>query len=173
MSRPKGFKHTQETKVKIAEAHRGVSRPSEMDAQKQKIAKAMREWHNTHPHPLQGKQVSEETKMKISFSQRGNKNGNWKGGLTELIKGIRRSPELYQWRKAVLERDNHTCQDCGGTKNIAAHHIKPVIEYPKLIFNTGNGLTLCRDCHKIHTAWMWLRMKRRKRKNGNEVKPIH
>jgi len=161
MSRPKGFKHTEETKARIARAHRGVRRPPQTDEQKQKVAGAMRKWHSTHPHPLQGKEVSAETRMKISLNQSGNKNGNWKGGLTQIVRGIRRSPELYQWRKSVLERDNNTCQDCGVTKRVEAHHIKPVLEYPRLIFEVDNGLTLCKSCHRRHTSWQWLKLKRR------------
>ena len=132
------------------------------DTHKTNIANSMRQWHSEHKHPLQGKEVSMETRKKISLSQRGSGNGNWKGGLTEIVRGIRRSPELHQWRKAVLERDNHTCQDCEAKTNLNAHHIKPVLEYPLLMFDVGNGLTLCKACHKIHTSWLWLKQKRRK-----------
>jgi len=155
--RPSGFKHTEETKAKIAKAHSGVKRSPMTEKQKQKIGKAMKEWHRLNKHPFLGKKLTEETKLKISLSVRGKGNGNWKGGLTELVKGIRRSPELYQWRKAVLERDHYTCQDCGSNEGILAHHIKAVIDYPEAIFDLDNGLTLCTKCHKRHTGWQWLK----------------
>lgn len=77
--------------------------------------------------------------------------------LDEELKAIDRSigrkcPEYTEWRKAVFERDNYTCQTCGqvgGTLN--AHHIKPFCKYPALRYDTSNGITLCVKCHRaIH-----------------------
>ena len=87
----------------------------------------------------------------MSLARRANGHWNWKGGLTELVRGIRRSPEYYQWRKAILERDSYTCQDCGGTEGIEAHHIQALIDYPEGICEVDNGVSLCRDCHFRHT----------------------
>lgn len=98
-----------------------------------------------------------EARRKMSLARRGSKHWNWKSGLTELVRGIRRSPEFYQWRKAVLERDNYTCQDCGKTEGIEAHHIRAIMDYPEGIFEVKNGLTVCGDCHKRHTFWQGLR----------------
>jgi ribosomal protein S27AE len=101
-----------------------------------------------HPRSMLGKHHSEETKLKMSLARRGNKNSHWKGGLTKLIRGIRRSPEYYQWRKEVLKRDNFTCQECGKTgESLHAHHKKEVFNYPELIFEVSNGITLCEPCH--------------------------
>ena len=176
--RPKGYKHTEESKAKMRMSHLGLKIPNVIrrphtEAEKLKRSEFMKLWHSTHTAPCLGKKLSKEHKMKLSLASRGAKNGNWKGGLTALVKGIRRSPELYQWRKSVLERDLFTCQDCGETNNIAAHHIKSVIGFPRLIFNVDNGLTLCKDCHKIHTAWMWLRMKKKKHKKQEVKDGIH
>ena len=56
---------------------------------------------------------------------RGNGNPNWDGGISPLVKAIRRLPEYKQWREVVFERDIWTCQDCGQVgKKIHAHHIK-------------------------------------------------
>lgn len=60
------------------------------------------------------------------------------------------SPEYKKWRIAVFKRDNYTCQICdqhGG--NLNGHHIYKVSDYPELIFEVNNGITLCKDCH-IH-----------------------
>ena len=86
----------------------------------------------------------------------GNKNWNWKGGITprDLT-----SFEYKMWRKKVFERDNYTCQKCGNrnyqdkgkTTFLVAHHIKEWSEYPKLRFDVKNGLTVCNKCHNyIH-----------------------
>lgn len=163
MSRPRGFKHTEETKERMRANHPHLMR-SHTDEEKAKVSKAMREWHRTHPHPRMGKKASAETKRKMSLARQGSKNANWKGGLTELVKGIRRSPEFYQWRKAVLDRDKHTCQDCKTTENLDAHHIQSLVEFPEGIFDVDNGLTLCQNCHKRHSWWQRIKPKQKRRK---------
>src|SRR3990167_5636855 len=114
-----------------------------------------RRWNKQHPeiNRMKGKHHSEETKREMSLARQGSGNANWKGGLTKLIRGIRRSPEYYQWRKAILERDIYTCQDCKATGEVDAHHIQSMLDKPKLIFDISNGLTLCADCHHRHTFW--------------------
>ena len=54
---------------------------------------------------------------------------------------------LSKWRKAVLEREDYTCQDCGRRDSLHAHHIKAKSEYPKLCYKVSNGQTLCENCH--------------------------
>ena len=85
----------------------------------------------------------------MSLARRGCKNSNWKGGLTQLIRGIRRSPEYHQWKKAVLERDKCKCRLCGSEERIHAHHKLPIIEHPEEIFSVENGMALCEKCHKV------------------------
>lgn len=59
-----------------------------------------------------------------------------------------RTPEYKNWRKAVFERDNYTCRDCGKKGDyLEAHHIKSWAKYPKWRFVKSNGLTLCKICH--------------------------
>lgn len=92
---------------------------------------------------------SPQTLLKKSEIMRGNKNPNWKGGLTPMTIFIRRSFEMKLWRKAVFERDNYTCQFCGQRgKKLNADHIKPFALYPELRFAIDNGRTLCVPCHK-------------------------
>lgn len=65
----------------------------------------------------------------------------------------RNSYEYRQWRDSVYERDNYTCQKCGKTGEIQAHHIKAWKDHKELRYDISNGVTLCRTCHEnIHGA---------------------
>lgn len=85
----------------------------------------------------------------------GEKNVNWKGGVTKQSEKIRKSKEYKLWRIAVFERDNYTCVWCykrGGTLN--ADHIKPFAWFPEIRFAIDNGRTLCIDCHKKTPSYL-------------------
>src|SRR3990167_3882745 len=43
----------------------------------------------------------------------GEKSPSWKGGITPINEKLRRTIDYKNWRKAVYERDNFTCQECG------------------------------------------------------------
>ncbi len=165
----------------MSERQMGENNPVNQKGVKEKISKANK-----------GKSVSEETKRKISdavvgkkkskqhceniskgkkgkpnYWLMGDKNNNWKGGITPLYYQIRNSLKTKQWRECVFTRDNFTCQDCGDNKggNLEAHHIqelKKIIEKYQIktleqalccdvLWDISNGTTLCQSCHiKIH-----------------------
>lgn len=77
----------------------------------------------------------------------GENSSNWKGGFTKILHTWRHNSRHNQWRNQVLMRDNCTCQMCGYQKELHAHHIKLLSEYPELRFDINNGLTLCKPCH--------------------------
>lgn len=117
--------------------------------------KGLKEWHNTdglkagwNKGLKMDKPAWNKGKKNIHFI--GEKNPNWKGGVTVINEKIRKSIEYKQWREAVYKRDNYTCQDCGDSQggNLEADHIKPFAYYPELRFDIDNGKTLCKDCHK-------------------------
>ena len=56
-----------------------------------------------------------------------------------------RNPE---WAQLVKERDGFTCQKCGDTGVVQAHHIEPVSLRPDLADDLDNGITLCTSCHR-------------------------
>lgn len=59
--------------------------------------------------------------------------------------------EYNEWRKAVFQRDNFTCQRCGQRGGrLQAHHIKAWAKYPELRYDVANGITYCVECHKQH-----------------------
>ena len=56
---------------------------------------------------------------------------------------------LRIWRDKILKRDNYTCQECGGSQRLEAHHVKSKVNYPDFALETENGVTLCKLCHRI------------------------
>ncbi len=76
---------------------------------------------------------------------------NWQGGITEDKARDVIYDGYKEWRKSVYRRDNFTCQICGEDKSgcLVAHHIKSLKNYPELVCNVNNGITLCQKCHKM------------------------
>lgn len=60
-----------------------------------------------------------------------------------------RTKKYQDWRKAVFERDDYTCQFCGKRGgDVQADHIKTWAEHPELRYELDNGRTLCVPCHR-------------------------
>jgi hypothetical protein len=73
---------------------------------------------------------------------------NWKGGKTPENQKERSSKEYREWRGAVFERDNFTCQICGQVGGeLNAHHIKRWSTNVDERYQIDNGVTLCKKCH--------------------------
>lgn len=134
-----GLLHSEETKRKMSEAHRGIKKP----------------WA--------GKFITEEGRRKISEKRRGEKNNNWKGGISPLYAKIRNLYEYRVWRSNILRRDDYTCVLC----NKRGDYLE-IDHYPKMrseimkeynirliedalacteLWDSANGRTLCRLCH--------------------------
>ena len=78
----------------------------------------------------------------------GELNPNWKGGITDEKRRIMNTEDYKQWRQAVFERDNYTCQCCGRqTHDNEAHHLDSFADFEELRFDINNGITLCKQCH--------------------------
>jgi len=107
---------------------------------------------------------SEETKKKIGRA--GIKHWNWKGGISDLNIRIRQTSKYKEWRLMVFGRDNFTCQKCGARGTyLEAHHINSfisLIRYYEIttleealnckeLWDINNGITLCKECHKVIT----------------------
>ena len=61
--------------------------------------------------------IGKKTPLKIrkKMGKKGKHHWNWKGGKTSFSKRVRKLLKWKLWRKAVYERDDYTCQECGGT----------------------------------------------------------
>ncbi|MEB3215390.1 MAG: HNH endonuclease signature motif containing protein [Nostocales cyanobacterium 94392] len=110
------------------------------------------------PSPMKGKKVTPETRLKQRLAKlgiRGEKHWNWRGGNGKTERKIEMARDEYkQWRKAVFERDNYRCLDCGERGGfLNADHIYPWALYPRLRYKIENGRTLCRSCHEKTNTW--------------------
>lgn len=142
-----GLKHSKEARKKMSESSRGQIPWNKGKPHTEETKKKMK-GSSHHLTPNKGKHHSEETRKKMSESHKGEKSGNWKGGVTPINLKIRMSLEYKLWRESVFKRDNYTCLWCGTKGNINADHIKRFSEYPELRFAIDNGRTLCVPCHK-------------------------
>ena len=148
---PNYGKHpSKETKRKMSESHKAENLSEE-------TRRKLRESHKNNTANL-GHHHSVEAKKKMSEAHKGlyigENNPAWKGGITPEYLILRTSSRYQDWRKAVYERDNYTCQICGirsgngKTVVLEAHHKKSFSEYSELRFEISNGITLCKSCHK-------------------------
>ena len=65
----------------------------------------------------------------------------------------RESREYREWRKYHLKKQDK-CVVCGHTENLQVHHQFCVKQYPELIVDKGNGVVLCKHCHrKFHEIY--------------------
>lgn len=155
MSRPFGFHHTEETKLRMITNHSqwNENLTKETDERVRNQSNSLKEYWKNNPRPrgMFGKNHSDETKRKMALKKQGKDNGNWKGGVTESVRLFRKSRRYQQWRKEVLQRDNFACQFCAKINCSIAHHLKSIKEYPELRFDVDNGRTICKECHiQIH-----------------------
>lgn len=121
-------------------------------------------------NPMFGKHRTREEKDKISATKqgkqchRGEKNPNWRGGISKLTHVVRTHPEYSRWRIAILQRDNYTCQICGrrgGDLNVDHYPktFKQILQENSInsleealncaeLWDINNNRTLCVPCHR-------------------------
>ena len=91
-----------------------------------------------------GKNLSEETKKKISISLGGTGMSRKTGERSYHL----RDEKYMRWRNEVFKRDDWTCGDCGKRGGVLEpHHLKGWTKYPELRYIIENGITLCKNCH--------------------------
>lgn len=92
---------------------------------------------------------SKECYAKYMRQFTGDATPNWKGGV-HPGNMIAREVSIYrEWRTAVFERDDYTCQECKQRgMSIQAHHLYPFAQHQHLRLDVNNGVTLCKECHE-------------------------
>lgn len=69
--------------------------------------------------------------------------------LTAAVeRGRSRTTCLRLWSAFIRERDDNRCVSCGSTGRLSAHHICRKSFLAAAQYLPGNGITLCRDCHR-------------------------
>lgn len=71
-----------------------------------------------------------------------------------IAAGHHRSRCLRRWSEFVRERDDHRCVVCHSAERLSAHHICRKSFMLEAEYQTGNGISLCRDCHReVHQGF--------------------
>jgi len=96
--------------------------------------------HNSITH-------TDEMKKKMSDLMMGEKNPNWKGGVSYLNRGYR-GPNWEKQRIKAVNRDKYICRLCQKFGK-SVHHIIDFIKFDdyKEANELDNLMTLCRKCH--------------------------
>ena len=83
-----------------------------------------------------------------SIRFRGENTWCWKGGIDHPTTLEITRVKYLKFRKMILIRDNYTCYNCKSTiQSLHVHHIKSRMEYPELLYDENNCITLCKSCH--------------------------
>jgi len=119
--------HSEETKKKLSEIHKGIKMTDEWK-KNLSISAKKREMPFGEKHP---RWIKDRTKL-----------------VFRTLRSMNRS-EYSMWRNKVFKRDNWTCKikdiNCKG--QLEAHHILPWKDYPELRLEINNGITLCHAHH--------------------------
>jgi hypothetical protein len=158
--------YTANPEVRAANSARQLGRPSPLKGRKIKNVKpeciaALRNWQKQNGVWNKGtKGLTKRNSGSFTTDRvKGEKNHNWKGGVTPEHHRIRSCKEYAEWRMKVFQRDRFTCVICGHRSkyrfgkekcDIRADHIKPFCLYQELRFDVDNGRTLCVPCDLEH-----------------------
>ena len=116
-----------------------------------------------------GNKISKSKLGKPRLDLRGNKNWNYKGGITPLRKQIRECFKYKLWISNIFTKDNFICVFCGARSGNGKAVYLEADHYPKRfseiikeyqiksleealnceeLWNINNGRTLCKRCHR-------------------------
>ena len=171
-----GKHHDEETLEILRQPKSDLAKRRMSEAKKGKLPqnigalKASRVGTNNSAEQIQRQKESlakPEVKDRMKESHVGEKNVNWKNGITPLKERIRESSRYYEWRNAIYKRDNYTDVTTGekGDGDLNAHHLIPFAEimdrnhittYEEAmaceeLWDISNGITMLEKNHvKLH-----------------------
>ena len=152
----KGKKLSEDTKKKISKAKKGI-KFSETWRKNLSGARRGIEFSKEHREKLskshKGKVLLEEHKEKISKTQLRRWDAIGRKGDKRAYQHLV-NRKYKKWREAAFKRDNYTCQKCGKTNcYLEVHHIQPWAKSFTLRYKVENGITFCKECHKLITNY--------------------
>lgn len=134
-----------DTKQKLSDSvnNEGKNNPFYNKSHTQETRKQISESVSGEDHPMHGETRTESFKQLLSDAQRGSRNPNWRGGMSEPY-----PREFKEIREFVIKRDFERCVKCGIrrdeiTQDLDVHHIDGDRQNNK----AQNLVTLCRSCH--------------------------
>lgn len=114
------------------------------------MKEALEKWQKGNPEKR--REIAVANLPKISF---GEKNGNWRGGITKKNYAWRlwSYSEYKRWRENVLNKAGRKCVNCDSEEKLEAHHIISLDTLKETAFELWNGVCLCRKCHQKTDSW--------------------
>jgi len=105
-------------------------------------------------HQLKNKELpfcSKECANKYNGKKhRREKHHNFNKNLTDEERTQRRDTyDNIKWRRSIFKRDNYTCRICKKKGHLNAHHLENYSTNKEKRFCLDNGVTLCKECHKL------------------------
>lgn len=150
MARPKGFKHTEETKAKMRMWH-------SVNTYSHWTGKKLTQKHKQKIRVGVIKAYTPEVKQKILLSlPRGEKHWYYKKDRTTLKTDRQHQFDSRYtcWMKEVKNRDSWKCRISNGSCSgrLEAHHILSWSKFVELRYEINNGITLCHFHHPIKNS---------------------
>lgn len=89
------------------------------------------------------------------IEKRKNKSAYRSTSLQKAHDVLHEEKKKSDWRETILIRDRFKCQKCGSGFDLTVHHVIPKsLCSEEMMWDTNNGITLCKGCHhQWHTKF--------------------
>ncbi len=137
-----GFKHSDKSKDKMSEAHKG-----KMLGNTNGFKKGMIPWNKGKKTGIIPKTSFKKNDERLI----GKNNHNYTTGRSKYFTTIRYGDDWEAIRMLIYKRDNYTCQECGLKQEDCKYtfHVHHIIPFLISLDNSMKNLTtLCPPCHK-------------------------